>query len=167
MLVSLQPDLGTATLILLSGLFILFLAGLNWRFIGISFGVFILSLPFLWNNFLAPFQKQRIATLLNPESDPFGSGWNIAQSKIAIGSGGLFGKGFGEGTQANLYFLPESETDFIFAVIGEEFGLFGISILMLTYIFIFFVAFILLKQLEKDFVDLLLAHFPWFLFQHL
>ena len=138
MLVSLQPDLGTATLILLSGLFILFLAGLNWRFIGISFGVFILSLPFLWNNFLAPFQKQRIATLLNPESDPFGSGWNIAQSKIAIGSGGFFGKGFGEGTQANLYFLPESETDFIFAVIGEEFGLFGISILMLTYFFIFF-----------------------------
>ena len=132
-IVSSQPDLGTAIVILLSGLYILFLAGLSWIFIGSAFAILIISLPFLWNNFLEPFQRQRIATLFNPELDPFGSAWNITQSKIAIGSGGVFGKGFGEGTQSHLYFLPETETDFIFAVISEEFGLVGLTILTVSY----------------------------------
>ena len=117
-IVSSQPDLGTGIVILLSGLYVLFLAGLSWTFIGTAFAIFIISLPFLWNNFLEPFQRQRIATLFNPDLDPFGSAWNITQSKIAIGSGGILGKGFGEGTQSHLNFLPETETDFIFAVIA-------------------------------------------------
>jgi rod shape determining protein RodA len=106
----------------MAGIYVLFLAGLSWRFIFISFGLFVLSLPFIWNNFLQPFQRQRILTYLDPSNDPFGSSWNITQSKIAIGSGGMQGKGYQEGSQANLNFLPEAETDFIFAVIAEEFG---------------------------------------------
>ena len=92
-LVRIQPDLGTSLVILIAGIYVLFLAGLSWRLIGVSSGIFILSLPFIWNNFLEPFQRQRILTLLDPTADPFGSGWNITQSKIAIGSGGLQGKG--------------------------------------------------------------------------
>ena len=129
--------MGTAIVILLSGLYVLFLAGLSWTFIGSALAIFVISLPFLWNNFLEPFQRQRIATLFNPDLDPFGSAWNITQSKIAIGSGGIFGKGFGEGTQSHLNFLPETETDFIFAVIAEEFGLIGLTILIGLYFFIF------------------------------
>ena len=135
-LVASQPDLGTGLVVIMSGLYILFLAGLSWRFIGISFLLMILSLPFLWNNFLEPFQQQRIKTFFNPESDPFGSSWNITQSKIAIGSGGVSGKGYQEGSQSHLDFLPETETDFIFAVIAEEFGFIGVCTLMAIYIFI-------------------------------
>ncbi|MFL2719854.1 MAG: rod shape-determining protein RodA, partial [Gammaproteobacteria bacterium] len=135
-LVRIQPDLGTSLVIFIAGLYVLFLAGLSWRFIGISFGTFILSLPFIWNNFLEPFQRQRILTLLDPNADPYGSGWNITQSKIAIGSGGIKGKGYGEGSQAHLDFLPETETDFIFSVIAEEFGFIGACILISTFFFI-------------------------------
>ena len=134
--VRVQPDLGTSLVILVAGLYILFLAGLSWRFIGVSFGIFILSLPFIWNNFLEPFQRQRILTLLDPSADPYGSGWNITQSKIAIGSGGLEGKGYQMGSQAHLDFLPETETDFIFSVIAEEFGFIGVCILVSLFIFI-------------------------------
>ena len=135
-LVRIQPDLGTSLVIFIAGLYILFLAGLSWRFIGASFTILILSIPFIWNNFLEPFQRQRILTLLDPTSDPYGSGWNITQSKIAIGSGGIQGKGYGSGSQAHLDFLPETETDFIFAVIAEEFGFIGVCILMVTFFFI-------------------------------
>jgi len=135
-LVRVQPDLGTSLVIFLAGLYILFLAGLSWKFIGASFIVFILSLPFIWNNFLQPFQRQRVLTLLDPNADPYGSGWNITQSKIAIGSGGIQGKGYGEGTQAHLDFLPETETDFIFSVVAEEFGFIGVCILLFTFFFI-------------------------------
>ena len=134
--VRIQPDLGTSLVILIAGLYILFLAGLSWRFIGVSSGVFILSLPFIWNNFLEPFQRQRVLTLLDPTADPFGSGWNITQSKIAIGSGGIQGKGYQMGSQAHLDFLPETETDFIFSVIAEEFGFIGICILLAVFFFI-------------------------------
>ena len=137
-IVSSQPDLGTGIVILLSGLYVLFLAGLSWTFIGTSLAIFIISLPFLWNNFLEPFQRQRIATLFNPELDPFGSAWNITQSKIAIGSGGILGKGYQEGSQAHLDFLPETETDFIFSVIAEEFGFFGVCVVLLIFFFIMF-----------------------------
>ena len=135
-LVRIQPDLGTSLVIFIAGVYILFLAGLSWRFIGVSLGIFILSLPFIWNNFLMPFQKQRILTLLDPSADPYGSGWNIIQSKIAIGSGGIQGKGYQEGSQAHLDFLPETETDFIFSVIAEEFGFIGVCILLIIFFFI-------------------------------
>ena len=135
-LVRIQPDLGTSIVILIAGLYILFLAGLSWRFIGVSSGLFVLSLPFIWNNFLEPFQRQRILTLLDPTSDPYGSGWNITQSKIAIGSGGIQGKGYQMGSQAHLDFLPETETDFIFSVIAEEFGFIGVCILLSIFFFI-------------------------------
>ena len=142
-LIVFQPDLGTSIVVLLAGSYVLFLAGLSWRFIGSAFAVFILSLHFLWNNLLVPFQRQRIATLFNPDADPFGTGWNITQSKIAIGSGGIFGKGYGSGSQAHLDFLPETKTDFIFAVIAEEFGFFGTLILLSIYTFIVFRCFYL------------------------
>ncbi|MDB0002986.1 rod shape-determining protein RodA [Gammaproteobacteria bacterium] len=131
-----QPDLGTGLVVFMAGVYILFLAGLSWKFIFTSFGLIILSLPFLWNNFLQPFQRQRILTFLDPSSDPYGSSWNITQSKIAIGSGGMSGKGFQEGSQAHLNFLPEAETDFIFAVIAEEFGFVGVCILLSIFFFI-------------------------------
>ena len=131
-----QPDLGTGLVVFMAGIYILFLAGLSWKFIFTSFGLIVLSLPFLWNNFLQPFQRQRILTFLDPSNDPYGSSWNITQSKIAIGSGGMSGKGYQEGSQAHLNFLPEAETDFIFAVIAEEFGFIGVCILLSIFFFI-------------------------------
>ena len=131
-----QPDLGTGLVVFMAGIYILFLAGLSWKFIFTSFGLIVLSLPFLWNNFLQPFQRQRILTFLDPSNDPYGSSWNITQSKIAIGSGGMSGKGFQQGSQAHLNFLPEAETDFIFAVIAEEFGFVGVCILLSIFFFI-------------------------------
>jgi rod shape determining protein RodA len=131
-----QPDLGTGLVVFMAGIYILFLAGLSWKFILSSFGLIILSLPYLWNNFLQPFQRQRILTFIDPTEDPFGSSWNITQSKIAIGSGGMSGKGYQEGSQAHLNFLPEAETDFIFAVIAEEFGFIGICLLLSIFVFI-------------------------------
>ena len=135
-LVAWQPDLGTGLVVFMSGGYVLFLAGLSWRFIGSAAGIFLLSLPFLWNNFLAPFQRQRVLTFFSPDSDPYGTSWNITQSKIAIGSGGINGKGYQEGSQAHLNFLPETETDFIFAVIAEEFGFIGVCILLSVFFFI-------------------------------
>ena len=131
-----QPDLGTGLVVFMAGVYILFLAGLSWRFIFTSFGLVLLSLPFLWNNFLQPFQRQRILTFMDPSNDPYGSSWNITQSKIAIGSGGMSGKGYQDGSQAHLNFLPEAETDFIFAVIAEEFGFVGVCILISIFFFI-------------------------------
>jgi len=130
-----QPDLGTGLLIAASGIIVVLLAGLSMRIIAM---LGILSVPgayVLWM-FMKDYQKQRVLTLLNPDSDPLGAGYNIIQSKIAIGSGGLFGKGWTNGSQAQLEFLPERDTDFIFAVIGEEFGLLGALTLMGLYMFI-------------------------------
>ena len=132
--VFIQPDLGTALIIACSGIFVLFLSGLSWSFIVGSFVLLIISSPFIWNILLQPFQRQRIATFFNPDSDPFGASWNIIQSKVAIGSGGLLGKGYGEGSQTQLNFLPETETDFIFSVIGEEFGFLGALLLISIYL---------------------------------
>ncbi|KAA3646021.1 MAG: rod shape-determining protein RodA [Proteobacteria bacterium] len=127
-----QPDLGTALLIALSGLFVIYLAGLSWRLIiGLS-GFTVLSMPVLWY-FLHDYQKNRILTFLNPESDPLNRGWNIIQSKIAIGSGGFSGKGWTEGSQTQLDFLPEHSTDFILSVLSEEFGFLGVLLLFMLY----------------------------------
>ncbi|GHD15019.1 rod shape-determining protein RodA [Halioglobus japonicus] len=131
-----QPDLGTSLLIASSGLFVLFVAGIGWRYI---FGAVVLALASAWPAWmfvLKDYQKQRILTLLNPESDKLGAGWNIIQSKTAIGSGGWTGKGWLEGTQSQLDFLPESHTDFIIAVLAEEHGLRGVAVLLAIYVLI-------------------------------
>ena len=131
-LIVMQPDLGTSLLVAASGIFVIFFSGLSWRIIFSVLGLAGLSMPIFWM-FLKPYQKQRIYTLLDPEKDPLGFGWNIIQSKIAIGSGGVWGKGLFQGTQSRLDFLPESDTDFIIAVIGEELGLRGVFFLLLVY----------------------------------
>ena len=131
LLVITQPDLGTALLIAAGGLVVAWLAGVRAKFFGISFLAFLALLP-LAISFLKPYQKARILTFLNPDRDPLGAGYQIIQSKIAIGSGGLFGKGFLNGSQSYLDYLPEKHTDFIFTLFSEEFGFFGsISILLL------------------------------------
>lgn len=132
MLIALQPDLGTAILVASSGVFVLFFAGMSWRLILSIMTLAIGSTPLLWL-VLRDYQRQRILTLLNPERDPLGTGYHIIQSKIAIGSGGFFGKGWLSGTQSHLEFLPERTTDFIFAVFSEEFGFVGVFVLMLIY----------------------------------
>ena len=134
-LIAKQPDLGTALLIAASGVIVIVLAGMQFRLM-IALGV--LAIPgalVLWN-FMKDYQRQRVLTLLNPDSDPLGAGYNIIQSKIAIGSGGLFGKGWTNGSQAQLEFLPERDTDFIFAVLAEEWGLFGVLTLLAAYLFV-------------------------------
>ncbi len=135
LLIARQPDLGTAVVVAVSGLLVLFLAGMSWRLIGtLVLGVAGLA-PVLWH-FMHEYQKNRILMLFNPESDPLGTGWNIIQSKIAVGSGGLYGKGWLNGTQAHLEFLPERSTDFILAVYAEEFGLLGVLCLLALYLYI-------------------------------
>jgi len=129
-----QPDLGTSLLILASGTFVLFMAGLRWRWIISVIAAAVPVAVAMWFFIMHDYQKQRILTFLDPESDPLGTGWNIIQSKAAIGSGGVFGKGWLLGTQSHLDFLPESHTDFIIAVLGEEFGLVGICALLLLYL---------------------------------
>ncbi|WMC09723.1 rod shape-determining protein RodA [Oceanimonas pelagia] len=136
LLIAKQPDLGTSVLVAASGLFVIFLAGLPWRLILLALAGLAAFLPALWYFLMHDYQKRRVLTLLNPESDPLGAGYHIIQSKIAIGSGGLWGKGWLHGTQSQLEFLPERHTDFIFAVLAEEFGLVGVSLLMLMYLFI-------------------------------
>lgn len=134
-LIAKQPDLGTALLILASGGSVLILAGLYWRIVFGLGTVTAICMPVIWH-FLHDYQKQRVLTFLNPERDPLGSGYHIIQSKIAIGSGGFFGKGFLHGSQAHLAFLPEHATDFIFAVCGEELGFLGCFLLISIYLFI-------------------------------
>ena len=134
-LIARQPDLGTALLVAASGLIVVVLAGLPVR---LMVALAILSVPGaygLWQ-FMEDYQKQRVLTLFDPTSDPLGAGYNIIQSKIAIGSGGMFGKGWTNGSQAHLQYLPERDTDFIFAVMGEEFGLLGVLSLLCLYIFV-------------------------------
>ena len=131
-----QPDLGTALLITASGLFVLFMAGIGWRYIVGAVVLAIASAWPAWQFVLKDYQKQRILTMLNPESDKLGAGWNIIQSKTAIGSGGWDGKGWLKGTQSQLDFLPESHTDFIIAVLAEEHGLRGVLMLMGLYLLI-------------------------------
>jgi rod shape determining protein RodA len=131
-LIAQQPDLGTSLLIAAAGIIVILLGGISVRLIILFGGLAVAVAPVLWMN-MHDYQRQRVLTFLNPESDPLGSGYHIIQSKIAIGSGGLFGKGWLNGTQAQLEFLPERATDFIFAVMGEEFGLFGLSTLLVLY----------------------------------
>lgn len=136
LLIAKQPDLGTSLLIASSGIFVIFLAGASWKLIGICIGLASAFAPVLWVFLMKDYQKQRVMTFLNPEQDPLGSGYHIIQSKIAIGSGGFEGKGYLQGTQSQLEFLPERHTDFIFSVFSEEFGLIGVAVLLSVYLFI-------------------------------
>ena len=138
MLIARQPDLGTAILVGSAGAFVLFLAGIRWRIMLSLMFLFSLMAPLLWKFALHDYQRSRILTMFNPESDPLGSGYHIIQSKIAIGSGGAYGKGWLNGTQSQLDFIPERSTDFIFSVFGEEFGFFGSVVLILLYLSIIF-----------------------------
>ena len=138
LLIARQPDLGTAILVGSAGFFVLFLAGVRWR-IMLVLGILLSAMaPVLWKVALHDYQRMRILTLLNPESDPLGSGYHIIQSKIAIGSGGVYGKGWLNGTQSQLDFIPERSTDFIFSVFGEEFGFFGSVLLIGLYVVIIY-----------------------------
>lgn len=136
LLIAKQPDLGTSLLIACSGIFVIFLAGASWKLISICVGLAAGFAPILWYFLMKEYQQQRVLTFLDPEKDPLGSGYHIIQSKIAIGSGGLTGKGWLQGTQSQLEFLPERHTDFIFAVFSEEFGLIGVTLLLCAYLFI-------------------------------
>ena len=136
-LVIVQPDLGTSLLISISGLAVLWFAGINHKYFIYTMIGFLISLPFIIS-FLKPYQKLRVLTFLNPDRDPLGAGYQIIQSKIAVGSGGIFGKGFLKGTQSYLEFLPEKHTDFIFTLFSEEFGFVGSALLLLIYAIIIY-----------------------------
>jgi rod shape determining protein RodA len=130
-----QPDLGTAVLVGIAGFSVLFIAGMSWRYLAVL-SIMVASLvPVTWM-FMYEYQRQRVMTFINPEQDPLGTGYHIIQSMIAIGSGGLYGKGWLNGTQSHLEFLPERSTDFIFAVLCEEFGFTGVMVLLVLYIFV-------------------------------
>jgi rod shape determining protein RodA len=134
-LVVVQPDLGTAIMLMVSGMIVVFLGGIRWRHIMMLFAALAALAPFLWLR-LDGYQQQRILTLFDPFADPLGSGYQIIQAQIAIGSAGLWGKGWLEGSQSHLEFIPERSTDFIFAVFAEEFGLIGVLMLVVLYLFI-------------------------------
>ena len=149
-----QPDLGTGLIVCASGIIVLLLAGIAWRFVFGALGLAVLSAPAVWF-LLQDYQQTRILTLLDPERDPLGAGWNIIQSKTAIGSGGVSGKGLFEGTQSHLDFLPESQTDFIIAVLAEELGLFGVVVLLIMYILLMGRGIIMAIQAQDTFGRLL------------
>ena len=131
-LIARQPDLGTAALVGAAGFYVIFFAGLSWRVLGTLIGIGLAAMPIVWG-FLHDYQRKRVLTLLDPTTDPLGAGYHIIQSTIAVGSGGLWGKGWLNGTQAHLEFIPERHTDFIFAVFSEEFGLIGNVVLLVLY----------------------------------
>ncbi|MCA6298426.1 MAG: rod shape-determining protein RodA [Phenylobacterium sp.] len=140
LLVAHQPDLGTAMLLALTGLTVVILAGLSWKIIFAGLGLSLAALPPFILFVLHDYQRQRILTFMNPESDPSGTGYHILQSKIALGSGGLLGKGYGLGSQSQLNFLPEKQTDFIFATLAEEFGFIGCAAILMLYLAVIFMS---------------------------
>lgn len=153
-LIARQPDLGTAILVVAAGGFAVLVSGVSVRVISALGLIGVVSAPLLWH-FMRDYQRARILTFLNPESDPLGAGYNIIQSKIALGSGGLFGKGWLNGTQAHLEFLPERSTDFIFAVMGEEFGLLGLLLLLALYLLLVGRGLLIAAQAQDTFTRLL------------
>ena len=153
-LVAKQPDLGTALLIGGAGFYVIFFAGLPWKIIGGLLTIAGAAAPFLWT-VLHDYQRRRILTLIDPTTDPLGSGYHIIQSTIAIGSGGIFGKGWLAGTQTHLEFIPERHTDFIFAVFSEEFGLVGVALLLVIYLYIISRCLFISMQAQNSFERLL------------
>ena len=174
LLIAMQPDLGTALLIGASGIYVLFFSGFRIRLVKnlwLNLGLLVTSLGglfyFAWNNLLISYQKNRILTLFNPESDPLGSGYHILQSKIAIGSGGLTGKGITNGSQSRLDFVPEQSTDFIFSVLAEEMGFVGFILLLSIYTLIIYRCFNLSLRCEDNFSRLLGASLTFVLFTYI
>ena len=160
-----QPDLGTSIILLASALVILFVSGVGINKFVSSAIVLLLSIPLLWS-YLKPYQQQRVFTFLNPDSDPLGSGYNIIQSKIAIGSGGFLGKGYMSGTQGQLNFLPERETDFIFTMLAEEFGFLGSLFVIILYTLIFIRCIHIANNIKFYYGKLLVIGLSSFLFFH-
>jgi|AntRauTorcE11897_2_1112592.scaffolds.fasta_scaffold12202_2 rod shape determining protein RodA len=154
-MIIMQPDLGTSLLVGAAGIFVIFFAGMSWKLIGAFLGLVSVSAPLMWFFVMRDYQKQRVLTLLDPQSDPLGAGWNIIQSKTAIGSGGFEGKGWLQGTQSHLEFLPESHTDFIVAVLAEEFGFLGIVCLLGLYLLIIFRCLYIAAMAQDSFSRLL------------
>lgn len=152
-----QPDLGTSILVATSGIMVLFFSGLLWRYIAAAVVLFGASLWPIWHFMLHDYQRQRVLTMLDPTQDPLGTGWNIIQSKTAIGSGGLSGKGWMEGTQSRLDFLPEGHTDFIIAVMSEEFGLLGVILLLAIYAMVIIRGLMIAVNSQNSFGRLLAA----------
>jgi rod shape determining protein RodA len=153
-LVAIEPDLGTAALIGVAGVLVMVMAGLQLRIMAAATALAAVAAWFGWR-FMHDYQRKRVLTFLDPQTDPLGAGYHIIQSQIAIGSGGLFGKGWMNGSQAQLDFLPERSTDFVFAVIGEEFGLIGLAVLLLLYMFVTARAIFLAMQTQDTFARLL------------
>ena len=174
LLIAIQPDLGTSLLIGASGVYVLFFSGVRvillrnrWLNLSLLSSMFIGSLFFAWNYFLIAYQKRRILTLFNPESDPLGSGYHIIQSKIAIGSGGLTGKGIAKGSQSQLDFVPEQSTDFIFSVLAEELGFLGFLLLIIIYSLIIYRCLSLSLKCEDNFSRLLGASLTFVFFTYI
>ena len=153
-LIARQPDLGTSLLVFAAGASVIFLAGLSWKVIAALLGGAAAAAPLLWS-LLHGYQRQRILTLLDPSTDPLGKGFHIIQSTIAVGSGGLYGKGWMQGTQTHLEFIPERTTDFIFAVFSEEFGLIGNLVLLAVYLLLFSRGLVIAAQAANEFARLL------------
>lgn len=151
-----QPDLGTSIMIAVAGLSVLFLAGVNLRYFMGGSVLIIAAIPVVWQNMLT-YQKERVLVFLNPERDPLGAGYHIIQSKIGIGSGGVFGKGLAQGTQSQLNFLPERHTDFIFSNFAEEMGFFGSLALLILFILMLFLIFRIANQMRHSFSRLAVA----------
>lgn len=149
--ITLQPDLGTAVLIASSGFSMLFLAGINYKLVILVLLIILICVPLFWFFFMYEYQRARISIFWNPDIDPLGFGYHVIQSKIAIGSGGLTGKGWLQGTQSQLEFLPERHTDFIFSVIGEEFGFIGAITIILLYLIIIFRGFFITIKIQHMF----------------
>ena len=154
-LIAKQPDLGTSILVASAGVFVLLFTGISWFLIGGFAVILAAAAPVVWFYYMHDYQRQRVLTFVNPESDPLGSGYHIIQSKIAIGSGGLYGKGWLNGTQSQLDFLPERSTDFIFAVFAEEFGLVGVLVLLSLYLYIVIRGLVIAHQAQGTFARLL------------
>jgi rod shape determining protein RodA len=154
-LIAKQPDLGTALLVACAGFFALFLAGLRWRIMVLAVLLIVPVGALMWHFGMHDYQRQRVLTFLDPETDPLGAGYHIIQSMIAVGSGGVYGKGWLNGTQSHLDFLPERHTDFIFAVLGEEFGLIGAAILLVLYTFVIVRGLYIATQAQDTYTRLL------------
>lgn len=165
LLIAKQPDLGTALLVVFAGAYVIFFAGLSWKVIFGLIGAAVVSFPIMWQ-FLKPYQRTRIEVLLDPTSDPRGAGFHILQAETAIGSGGWFGKGFEQGTQTHLKFLPERSTDFLLAVLSEEFGLVGVILLLVLYSMLIFRGLSIAHDASTRFERLLAASITMIIFTY-
>ena len=166
MLIINQPDLGTTIMLAVSGVGVLFLAGLNWRYFAAGAVGIVATVPLVWQR-LFDYQKERVLVFLNPERDPLGAGYHIIQSKIGIGSGGLFGKGFSEGTQSRLNFLPEKHTDFVFTIYAEEMGFIGSVFLLVLFVLLLMQLAFIANQMRNQFARLVVGGIGFSLFVYI